>query len=79
MNLQGKTLRSLGAPARRALEHEGLITASQLAQYTEREILSLHGIGPASLPALREALAVEGLAFIGCEVGLSGKSLKCER
>lgn len=63
MNLQGKILRSLGAPARRALEREGLTTASQLAQSTEREILSLHGVGPASLPALRKALAVEGLAF----------------
>lgn len=63
MNTERKLFRNLGAPARRALEREGLTTASRLAQYTERQILSLHGIGPASLPVLRQALAEEGLAF----------------
>lgn len=53
----------LSAPARRALEHEGIHTIEVLAGYSEKEILKLHGIGPASLPTLRIALAEEDLTF----------------
>lgn len=51
------------APARRALEHNGITTLKQLSAYSEKEILKFHGIGPASLPKLRTALEAEGLAF----------------
>ena len=53
----------LGAPARRALEREGVATEKQLAQYTEAQVLALHGIGPASLPKLRCALELSGFTF----------------
>jgi len=53
----------LGAPARRALENAGIQTAEQLAEKTERDILKLHGVGPASMPALRAALKSRGLWF----------------
>lgn len=53
----------LSAPARRSLEHEGITTLKSLAKYREIEILDLHGLGPSSLPKLREALETEGLAF----------------
>ena len=53
----------LGAPARRALENKGIGNVAQLAAYTEKEILSLHGIGPSSIPKLREALKAAGLDF----------------
>lgn len=53
----------LSAPARRALENEGIITLKQLAKHTENEILKLHGMGPASMPTLRKALAEDGLGF----------------
>lgn len=53
----------LGAPARRALENKGISNAKQLAAYTEKEILALHGIGPSSLPKLLAALNAEGLSF----------------
>ena len=56
-------LSQVSAPARRALEHEGITSLQKLAAYTEKEILLLHGIGPSSLPKLREALRTEGLAF----------------
>lgn len=55
----------LSAPARRALEHEGITTVQQLSNFTEKEILKLHGMGPASLPKLRAALEAEGLSFKG--------------
>ncbi|WP_340016261.1 RNA polymerase alpha subunit C-terminal domain-containing protein [Paenibacillus sp. FSL K6-1318] len=53
----------LSAPARRALENEGIATLMQLAEYTEKEILKLHGIGPSAMPKLRNALEEEGLSF----------------
>ncbi|MCG7406516.1 RNA polymerase alpha subunit C-terminal domain-containing protein [Paenibacillus sp. ACRRX] len=53
----------LSAPARRALEHNGITSLEQLSTYTEKEILQFHGMGPASLPKLRAALQNEGLAF----------------
>ncbi|MCR8842188.1 RNA polymerase alpha subunit C-terminal domain-containing protein [Paenibacillus sp. SC116] len=53
----------LSAPARRALEHHGITTLQQLSTHSEKEILKLHGIGPASLPTLRAALQESGLSF----------------
>ncbi|MEK3922513.1 RNA polymerase alpha subunit C-terminal domain-containing protein [Paenibacillus sp. FSL K6-2393] len=53
----------LSAPARRALENEGITTLLQLAEYREKEILKLHGIGPSAMPKLRKALEEEGLSF----------------
>ncbi|MBM7836811.1 DNA-directed RNA polymerase alpha subunit [Alkalihalobacillus xiaoxiensis] len=53
----------LSAPARRALLHAGITTVERLSTYTEKDILQLHGIGPASLPTLRTCLEEEGLSF----------------
>lgn len=62
-NPASQVLAVVSAPARRALEHEGILTASQLARYTETEILALHGMGPSSIPRLRKVLEAEGLSF----------------
>lgn len=56
-------LSKLSSPARSALIHEGIETLLALSNYTEKEILKLHGIGPASLPTLRASLKEEGLSF----------------
>lgn len=53
----------LSAPARRALENQGITTLQLLSQYTEKDILKLHGIGPSAIPKLRQALEEEGLSF----------------
>lgn len=53
----------LGAPARRALEHENITTLEKLATYTQKKILKLHGMGPASMPVLKKALQEAGLDF----------------
>ena len=53
----------LGAPARRALEREGITTAKKLSGWREKELLKLHGVGPSSIPKLREALQQAGLSF----------------
>jgi len=53
----------LSAPARRALESINISTIADLSEKTEKEILQLHGMGKASLPVLREALAKENRTF----------------
>ena len=53
----------LSGPARGALEYEGISTITKLSEYSERDILKLHGVGPKSLPTLRQALEEAGLAF----------------
>jgi len=56
-------LSTLGAPARRALENNGITTLQKLSKYTEKEILAFHGMGPSTMPKLRTALAEKGMAF----------------
>ena len=56
-------LSKLVAPARRALENQGVKSLKQLARYSEKEILSFHGLGKTSIPKLRSMLKSEGLAF----------------
>ncbi|WP_047986506.1 RNA polymerase alpha subunit C-terminal domain-containing protein [Ornithinibacillus californiensis] len=56
-------LSKLSSPARNALVREGVETLHKLSSYSEKEILRLHGIGPASLPVLRTSLEEEGLSF----------------
>ena len=51
------------APARRALENNGITSLEQLSTYSESEILQFHGMGPASLPKLKNALQENGLSF----------------
>ncbi len=53
----------LSSPARNALEHHGIHTIEELSKYSEKEILKLHGMGPASMPKLRNALEEKGLSF----------------
>ena len=56
-------LDSLGGPARRALENKGINTVKQLSTFSKKEILKLHGMGPASIPKLETALKAAGLSF----------------
>lgn len=56
-------LAAMSAPARRALESEGIRTLQQLSLRTEKDLLKLHGFGPASLAGLRNALEKAGLSF----------------
>ena len=56
-------LSKLSGPARSALLHDGIDTLDKLAQYSEKEILKLHGIGKASLPTMKALLNEKGLDF----------------
>ncbi len=53
----------IGAPARRALERENIRTLEDLAKLTEKDLLKLHGMGPASIPKLKKALKDNGFSF----------------
>ena len=56
-------LNSIAAPAKRALEHEGIDTLLKLSKFTEKEILQLHGMGPGTIPKLKKALTEKRLSF----------------
>jgi predicted RecB family nuclease len=53
----------IGAPARRALENNGITTLEQLSKYSIKEVLNFHGMGKASLPILQKTLEEAGLNF----------------
>jgi uncharacterized protein YdhG (YjbR/CyaY superfamily) len=54
---------TLNAPAKRALESNGITDLKTLTQYSEEDLLQLHGIGPSSIPKLRSLLQTEGYSF----------------
>ncbi|MES2573492.1 MAG: RNA polymerase alpha subunit C-terminal domain-containing protein [Bacteroidota bacterium] len=56
-------LEKISAPARRALENNGIKTLKELANFSEKEILEFHGLGPGSIPKLKEELSKKGLSF----------------
>jgi predicted RecB family nuclease len=49
-------LEKFSAPARRALEKEGITTLEKLAFYKPEQLLLLHGFGPSSLKVVVELL-----------------------
>lgn len=56
-------LSRLSSPARNAIINAGITEMEHLAEYTEKEILQLHGIGPSSLPTLKHAMAEKNVNF----------------
>jgi DNA-directed RNA polymerase alpha subunit len=53
----------LSAPASRAMVNAGIRTLSQLSKYSEKDILTLHGIGKTTIPILKQELNNAGLGF----------------
>lgn len=53
----------LSGPARRALEAKGITTEKKLASYSEKQILSLHGLGKTTIPVLKKILEQKQLRF----------------
>ena len=56
-------LSTLSAPARRALEKNGISTLEQLSNYSKKEVLKFHGMGKSSIPKLLSSLEKENLDF----------------
>ncbi len=56
-------LSKLSNPARSALEYEGIDSFEKLASLSKKELLSIHGIGPKTLPIVIEWLNNVGMAL----------------
>ena len=56
-------LPAIGRPATDALALRGITTLDQVAEHTEQDLRSLHGVGPKAIRILREALAADGRTF----------------
>jgi hypothetical protein len=54
---------AIGSPALRALDSKEITTLSDLALFTEMEILALHGIGPNAMSKLKAKMTKNGLTF----------------
>ena len=55
MNSQSDELPYIGRTAASTLAEIGVTKASQLKNYTDKELLALHGVGPKAIRMLREA------------------------
>lgn len=53
----------IGKTASRELSLHGIGSLMQVSQYTEKELLAIHGVGPKAVRILRERLAEHGLNF----------------
>ena len=53
----------IGRPAQSALLHAGITTLDQLTEYSEKELLALHGFGPKALGILKQVLADNNLSL----------------
>lgn len=53
----------LSAPAQRALINKKISSLQDLASYTEKEILALHGVGKTAIPKLKAELLKSKLSF----------------
>lgn len=53
----------LSKPAHRAFANAGILKLKDLSQWTEKDLLALHGIGPSAIPPLKAALKKAGAAF----------------
>ncbi len=62
-------LPNIGAPATRALTHEGYTTLKQLTKVSEAELAQLHGVGPRAIRILKEALKARGWSFKPAKAG----------
>jgi predicted 3-demethylubiquinone-9 3-methyltransferase (glyoxalase superfamily) len=53
----------LGKPAERALANAGISRLKDLTQFSEAELLKLHGFGPRAIKMLRPAMKASGLKW----------------
>lgn len=59
----GTPLPKIGAPATRALASIGVTTVEQLADYSEKDLLALHGFGPRAIRLLTPFMEELGVNF----------------
>lgn len=53
----------LSEPAQRAFEEAGILTLKDVAQWSKRELMKLHGVGPKTIRTLLPLLEAIGLTI----------------
>jgi predicted flap endonuclease-1-like 5' DNA nuclease len=53
----------IGAPAKRALAHAGVVTLEQVVQFGHTDLTKLHGMGVKTMAQLEDAMDEHGLEF----------------
>ena len=53
----------IGKTAARELSINGIDSLKQVATYSKKELLAIHGVGPKAIAILGDALAAKGLDF----------------
>lgn len=59
----GSNFPKIGAPAMRVLDSLGISKIDQLPNYSEAELLKLHGFGPKAIVLLKKALEQKNKSF----------------
>lgn len=54
---------SMGKTAPRELQNAGIDSLQKASEYSERELLAIHGVGPKAIRLIREAMHEKGLAL----------------
>jgi hypothetical protein len=63
-NLPADDFRSkLAAPVQRALKNAGISKLSDLKRFTEKELTSLHGIGPNAIKKIKLSMKLANIQF----------------
>lgn len=57
------SLPHISAPVMRAFTNAKIKSLKDLSKWTEKDLLTLHGVGPSSIPALKKALKEHKLSF----------------
>lgn len=55
--------KGVSKPAQRALASVAVTQLDQVTQFTERELLALHGMGPKAIRIMKAALQAQGKTF----------------
>lgn len=64
INSQDGFLSELSAPARRALKSNHIKCVEDLCHFSEKDLLTFHGLGKSSIPIIKRALEKVGLTLI---------------
>lgn len=54
---------SMGKTAPRELKYAGIDSLQKASEYTEKDLLAIHGVGPKAIRIMKDAMAAKGLSF----------------